>query len=255
MSFENREDVSIRFKSPIFSDGLKGRSIFLSASFPMGERAKKFPAADGLEITSAVVALTRAVFGARGKLTFGGHPTISPLVLSVSRDFVHHLSDQERRSVIPLVYIYQSEHFRKKKKLPEETRKLEEEGVGKIVWSEDLDDLGLTLREMRVRMLREREPVAGVFIGGMEGVYKPKGIDDEFHLFTSICKNRPVYPIGATGGAARTLLEMLSKDHGLLTSWKSSRVDADTLFRPHSYSVLMRDIVLDIIGGLGARDS
>ncbi|MGK7898482.1 MAG: hypothetical protein AB4372_33920, partial [Xenococcus sp. (in: cyanobacteria)] len=59
---------------------LKGRIIFLSASFPRKDREKDkefFREYSPDDITDAVNALVRAVLSAGGKLIFGGHPTIT----------------------------------------------------------------------------------------------------------------------------------------------------------------------------------
>jgi hypothetical protein len=245
MSRKEPKTTGIDVKSPVFSRGLSGKCVFLSASFPTGERATRFPEADPFEITTAVVSLARATFGAKGRLLFGGHPTISPLVLSVGRDFLSYFSERERRSEGPLVYVYQSLYY--KEIVPEETRSLEEEGVGKIVWAKSLSNARESLREMRTRMLREGKPVAGVFVGGMDGVFDPKGGEDEFHLFRQMCPSKPVYPLGSTGGAARALLDLVSKDEQMATSWRYSSVSVDELLQPASYSILTRDVVADII--------
>jgi hypothetical protein len=234
--------------SPFYSDGLAGSSVFMSASFPYGDRANKFPEANPFEITSAVVALARSVFGAKGKLVFGGHPTISPLVLSVARDFTLFCANQEVKLDRPLVYIYQSKLF--EDVIPKETLQLEEEGIGEIIWvNAEGTDKERSLLKMRVNMLSDSKLLAGVSIGGMNGVYDidNKQYNDEFYLFTKHCNGKPFYPIGSTGGASQALLKAFLKNPKMMKSWKYAVLKPDELGQPTPYSVLTKQIVLDII--------
>jgi len=234
--------------SPFYSEGLAGSSVFMSTSFPYGDRANKFPETNPFEITSAVVALARSVFGAKGKLVFGGHPTISPLVLSVARDFSLFCANQEVKLDLPLVYIYQSGLFRDV--IPKETLQLEKEGIGKIMWvSSEGTDREQSLLKMRVNMLNDSKLLAGVSIGGMDGVYDidNKQHNDEFYLFTKHCKGKPFYPIGNTGGASQALLEAFLKNPKMMESWKYSILKPDELGQLTPYSVLTKKIVIDII--------
>jgi hypothetical protein len=50
-------------------------------------------------------------------------------------------------------------------------------------------------------MLRESNPVAAVFIGGMEGIFQ------EYELFRQVFPARPTIPIGGPGGASRQLVD------------------------------------------------
>lgn len=184
--------------SHLWSKELENKIIFLSASFPQPERNKKyFKTANPSEINDAVIAMVRDVFSRKGKLVFGGHPTISPLILSVGEEFI---SLFEKESYLPIVYIYQSEFF--KSAISEYTQKLVNKGIGKIIWTPSIDnDREESLLKMRYKMLKEMKPIAAIFIGGMEGV------EDEFNLFVKIYPENPVYPIGSTGGATKILLE------------------------------------------------
>lgn len=235
--------------SPFYATELEGSYIFLSASFPYGERANNFPEANPFEITGAVVALARSVFGAKGKLVFGGHPTISPLVLSVGRDFTLFCAEQGVKLDLPLVHIYQSEYFHKD--IPNETLQLEKEGIGKIIWVEsEIASREQSLLKMRVKMLCEPKPIAGVFIGGMDGVcdiQNPQNNADEFHLFTKYCTGKPLYPIGSTGGASHALLNHFLEHPQTMASWKYFVLNPKELAQPIPYSILTKKIVLDII--------
>lgn len=230
-----------RIASRIYSDKLKGHFVFLSASFPASERgAEYYQTARPFEITGATIAATRAIFGASGKLVFGGHPTISPLILSVGRDFSLDFPEQDW----PFIHIYQSQLY--KDEVPEETLQLEKEGFGKIHWIPAVDrDTGKSLRLMRTEMLKTK-PIAGIFVGGMEGVYSVSAGESEFSLFKAICKGRPIYPIGAPGGASQLLLNrILRKEEPM--DWSFKQITLEELSQPPVYAVLMRKVVLDAI--------
>ena len=95
---------------------LDGKYVFLSAGFPSPERNPEFyKTADPFEITQAVLSLVRAIFASKGRLIFGGHPTISPLVLMVAEEYlptslVERKIWNEKNGY--QVTIYQSEAFR-----------------------------------------------------------------------------------------------------------------------------------------------
>lgn len=170
---------------------IAGRRLFLSASFPEGTRGEPYRPFDVGAISDAVVALTRAVLRAGARLAFGGHPTISPLVLLVAREM------QAREQV----EIYQSEFY--KGRYAPETLELEAQQHGVIEEiprhpSEIPED---SLKPMRERIFGNGPFVAGVFVGGMDG------IDDEFDLLGARQEGVPRLPLWAPGGAARQLFD------------------------------------------------
>lgn len=227
--------------SRIYSKKLRGKWVFISASFPAPDRAREyFESANPFRITDATIAAARAIFGASGGVLFGGHPTISPLVLSVGREFLSDFDEDQR----PYVLIFQSKFF--EERIPDETVALVREGIGKIVWVEaDPGGREESLRRLRVAML-ERGPVAGIFIGGMEGVYREGDSRSEFYMFRDICKGRPAYPVGTTGGASAILLQKLAEKKEQI-GWKWSRVNFEELARPVAFNTTMRKVVEDII--------
>jgi len=227
--------------SRIYSDKLKGQFVFLSASFPAKEREAEYHrTARPFEITDATIAVARAIFGASGKLVFGGHPTISPLILSVGRDFSLDFPKQDW----PFIHIYQSQLY--EDEVPEETLQLEREGIGQIYWIPAVGkDTVKSQLLMRTEMLKT-EPIAGVFIGGMEGIYSVGNEKSEFYLFKASRKGRPIYPIGAPGGASQLLLNRILKKEEPM-EWSFKRVTLEELSQPSAYAVLMRKVVSDII--------
>lgn len=233
--------MSSTIASRMYSRKLQGQTVFLSASFPSHERSIEFfQSARPFDLADATIAAVRAILGAGGKMVSGGHPTISPLILSVGRDFLQDFIERER----PFIHIYQAEWFRDS--VPEETIQLESEGMGKIHWtSAETKDRGDNLRRMRIAMLSEMKPVAAILVGGMEGVYKKDDFDSEFYLFKKICSNRPIYPVAYPGGASRILLDSLLSKKEQLT-WTYKRLSLRDLQTPMAYSDLMMRIVQDI---------
>lgn len=181
------------------SNSLDGKRVFLSASIP--DPARWDGEFDPFEITDAVVAAARAVITSGGTLVTAAHPTIAPLLMYVAAE----LPDETRRCVS----VYQSRLF--EDVLPEATQRFRDEGVADFHWTEpapgdspDPHGRGLSLKIMRETMLRETDPAAAIFVGGMEGIV------DEFDLFQAMFPGRPTYPIGRAGGESGRLAEMLS---------------------------------------------
>ena len=158
---------------------LRGRTVLLSASFPSGEGGKAFEPYDVDAIADAVSTFVRAIFFANGRLSFGSHPTITPQVLLAA-------SEYDQRGVVDVFF---SEEY--VDKMSSETVRLIDGGYGILYKVPDVPTL-------RQRMMTTNL-VAGVFIGGMEGVV------EEFHLFREKFPGRPCIPIAGPGGAARRL--------------------------------------------------
>jgi hypothetical protein len=199
---------------------LEGKAVFLSASFPSGQRGDRVRPYDPEAIADAVVAVVRAVLHAGGRVVFGGHPTISPLVLLCASELgvKHHVD------------IFQTEFF--EGAVPPETLMLDERGYGEVHWTPAVEeDREASLALMRDRMLDRDDVVAGVFIGGMEG------IAGEAALFRERHPHAWVVPVDAPGGAARRvtaseelpsqLYEMLASDRYPLVAWRLVRELAD----------------------------
>jgi hypothetical protein len=210
MPTERKPQLQVRCRKD-----LNHRFVFLSASFPSIERAPEYyKTADPDEISQAVVAVVRAVLAANGRLVFGGHPTISPLVLMVAEEYLP--SDMaERRQLaethkLPVV-VYQSRVF--ENHLPESTQRLFEWCLGELRWTPAADkapqftssstlvsgSADASLAIMRKRMLDECRPTGAFFIAGMEG------IEDEARACIEINPACHLFFFGAPGGAARKL--------------------------------------------------
>ena len=183
---------------------LEQRSVFLSASFPAGERGQRFQPYDPGGIADAVTAVVRAVLVRNGRLTFGGHPTITPLVLMVASEL-----DSKGH-----VDVFQSRWF--KDQLTPETRALATAGYGSIHWTPKYLTKEKSLQTMREKMFGDdRTVVAGVFVGGMEGIV------EEYELFAQFQPKVPRITLVGPGGAAATL--PLDEAKGVLGDHVKSR--------------------------------
>ena len=120
---------------------LRGKTVFLSASVPNEERAERYNRIEdaAFEIEQAVISLARAVFSEGGRLVFGGHPAISPLVAMVVGEYREPRfaeSAEERRSAP--AEIYQSRAF--EGYLPDDTLLMYRLGYASIHWVDAIDD-------------------------------------------------------------------------------------------------------------------
>lgn len=136
---------------------LGSRPVLLSASFPSGRRGERFAPYDADAVADAVTALVAAVFAANGRIVFGGHPTITPLVLRMAAD---HAAQQA-------VSVYQSEEFRDL--ITEPTRELERLGFGTIVSTPRGRDLSESLALMRHMMVERNHRHGGRAVRGRHG--------------------------------------------------------------------------------------
>lgn len=180
---------------------LSNHAILLSASFPSGERFRPYEPGS---ISDAVVAIARGVLAADGRLVFGGHPTITPIVLLIASEL----------GITRRVVVYQSELFLNQ--ITPEVRALEQRGFGTIRWVKARAEAPAEGREkslllLRRLMLRESEPLGAFFVGGMEG------ITDEWRLTHEYSRAVLRFPIGRPGGAARRLAEG-ARDSGPLAA-------------------------------------
>jgi len=205
---------------------LANRIVFLSGSVPEPDRGfVRVPDAPFV-IEQAVVALARAIFAEGGRIVFGAHPSISPLVASVAAEYFPPNTEATMRPVI----IYQSEAF--KEVLPNDTWDLHRYGYADLIWTDakggEQYKIGepasrkcpKSLTEMRTQMISDQNPIAMVIVGGMDGV------EEELKLFcTPPRSTMPVYAALATGGAASTLYaewKYVYPMHDLEREWSQS---------------------------------
>lgn len=163
--------------------------MFLSAGLPSGDHARDFRPYDVTAITEAVTAVAEAVLAAGGRILFGAHPAVSPLLLMVA-------GDVGRRNVVE---IFQSRRFAGEVKA--EALELVARGFGESHWTDRMPgrDVADDLRRMREEMIDSGPLDAAVFIGGMDGVLA------EYAMVAERRPSVPLLPIRSAGGAAARL--------------------------------------------------
>jgi len=192
------------------------KNIFLSASIPLKERDEKyFNTADIIAIRDAVIALTTVVLP-NHRLIWGGHPSITPII--------YHIMQRLGLNIQEHVTLYQSLFF--EKHFPEDNNKFQN-----VILTENKLEKDASLLLMRKRMFTENSFVAGIFIGGMEG------IEDEFKLFRELQPQAFVLPIASTGAASQIVY-----DNYLLPELKNKRLEND-----YAYMSLFQDLLIEKI--------
>lgn len=179
--------------------------VFLSASVPLPERDEKyFKTADVIAIREAVKSLIEVVLPT-GKITCGGHPAITPLILLFVREAC---LDTNR------VTIFQSELY--EKFMPADTREFSDLRIVPKVG----DEKEPSLTAMRQAMVNSERFDAAVFIGGMEGLF------EELELFRGANPNALLMPLASTGAAAQVIFQ-----HGLYPDAYRDDMTYSSLFR------------------------
>jgi hypothetical protein len=165
------------------------KTVFLSASFPDPSREDESGPSFPSDIAAAAAATIEATLRARARLLFGGHPTISPIVLNIA----------SMLNAGPQVTVYQSEYFRPQ--LTNEVQRLVEAEGASMIFTPAGDDRTSSLRVLRNEMLSEPIDVA-FFIGGMSG------IGDEYSALLRQNQSLECLTYQAPGGYASKLRDL-----------------------------------------------
>jgi hypothetical protein len=174
---------------------------------------KYFETADNVAIRDAVTALVELVLPV-GRLYFGGHPAITPMV-RVSAQRLHLLDNVRNYQSTWYQKFFPPDNaaFRHLIFVPAERTQQESE------------------RAMRVAMLNAEPLAAAFFIGGMEG------IETEYQMVRDLSPRPACYPVGSTGGASLILLRDRARELGL------AKVELDALMRETDYLPLFRQLL------------
>lgn len=168
-------------------------AIFLSASVPVPGRGHYHETANPFLIQCAVRELVISVIRTH-RIVWGGHPSITPMIWSICED----LDVEYAKSVV----LYQSRYFQDR--YPEENAKF-----GNVVYTDAVDgDREGSLAIMRETMLARSDLVAGVFVGGMEGIAA------ELAIFQRVHPKARVVLVASPGGAARDVATRLAGSPG-----------------------------------------
>lgn len=171
------------------------KRIFLSAGIPLPGRGNFLDNSDLFLIQFAVRELFSVCLGRR-QVVWGGHPAITPMVWSVCED----LGVDYAKSVLLYQSSFFAEHF------PDENRHF-----ANVVYVDAAPNAGDEVAQREASLLKMRSAMlagefeAGVFIGGMEGIFA------EHSLFTSMHPTAKIVALAAPGGAAGELAGQLGQ--------------------------------------------
>lgn len=192
------------------------KNIFLSASIPLPERDPKYTkTADVIAIRDAIIALTTIALP-KYKIIWGGHPSITPLI--------YYVMEKLKLEIQEHVKLYQSLYF--EQFFPDDNNKFQN-----VEFTNNTGDRDSSIELMRRTMLSKNDYVAGVFIGGMEGV------EEEFKMFKEMQMNALLLPIASTGAATKEIYGNL-----LPAELKDERLEKD-----YGYMSLFQDLLIDKI--------
>jgi hypothetical protein len=219
--------------------------VFLSASVP--NRPPFTEDSRPAEIEEAIVSIARAVFSRKGRLLFGGHPSVSPLIVAIAGEYY---APDPQREVRPVV-TFQSEHFRGR--LPDETWQLFRMGWSSIQWTPqepgetEKERLDNSLKRMREWMLlgpdtppeivrdhRLQPPRAMLAVGGMEGIFQEAGIFVSHRAKWGVAAEPPVIAIKSGGGAAAQLTGVPSLEESWRKANPKVRLPESLPFQPYA---------------------
>lgn len=168
-------------------------SIFLSASVP-NAGSEYYKDCNPVLIQSALRSFLFSVLG-RKHLVFGGHPSITPLILAVCEE----LGVENKKAVS----LFQSKYF--EKDFPVENSQFEN-----LIITPRLDTLARSVAQLRKQMFATYTYDAAVFIGGKEGV------KFEYKLFRRAFPLAKVLTLKSPGGAAATIGGSVLEDDEIL---------------------------------------
>jgi len=171
-------------------------SILLCTSVP--ERDSSYHKdCDPMLIQAALRTFLYIVLG-RKRLVFGGHPTISPLILAVCEDL-----RVDNKSAVTL---YQSKFFEKITPKVNST-------FSNLINVPATDSRDKSLEKMRSLMIRGQKYEAAVFIGGGEGIL------EEHRLFAKYHPHAKVIALKSPGGAAAKISMPIGHDYDELLNY------------------------------------
>jgi len=207
---------------------LGGLRVLLSASIPEGVAGT--PGAQ--DLYSAVAVLTRRILAAGGHLVFGGHPSVTPLILRAAAAV-----DRGPAAVT----LYQAINFRDQ--APAEVH--DPSLFPNLHWVGD-PAAGIPENLSALREAMALDSAAAVLIGGRgeASLTREPGLREEYRRFRAHHPGGPVYLVGLLGGEARRMAQEAA---------------AGTLAEPNGLDEESRREVrfgrnLDLIGPAIARD-
>lgn len=199
---------------------LRDLPVMLSASLPTELNGTN----RAQDLYDLLVVLATGILTSGGRLVFGGHPSVTPLIHRIAQ------SADARQGQITL---FQLEQFRAQAPIQIQDRSV----FGEVRWCKDL-------QEMRDGMAAMAE--AGVFVGGKTSgsVGGKPGIRDEFERFVARHPRGPVYLLGLLDGETQRIIQETSGNQ----TWKPQYLSSEE-------RALLRDAPSpDLLAGLVLAD-
>ncbi len=197
--------------------------VMLSASMP--DDLAQTPRSQ--DLMSVIALLTHEIAAADGRIIFGGHPSITPLIRQA-------LSSAGKTGVADL---YQLRRF--EQSAPQEIR--DKNIFPQIEWIDPKGSIDDELGEMREKMAQAS--AAAIFIGGKTSgsLSKTAGIRDEYQRFLKHHPDGPVYLVGLMNGET---LNIIRKLEGMQEKEKNTLSDNESQTLHHSRSI---DLIVSLI--------
>jgi hypothetical protein len=174
-------------KRACYARGQLPSTVLLSASIPEYDGSDRSPACDPAELEQAARAIIREILMRGGRISSGGHPSITPLLMESCAEAGRPGS----------LTVYQSERFRRE--IPESTWEIGRAGWGALRFTASFSDRERDLEVMRLAMVTD-SPIAGaIFVGGDDGVAQ------EHELVQTLTYGVPRITLRAPGGVAAEL--------------------------------------------------
>lgn len=182
----------------------KAPAVFLSASLPLDDEIK----CDFAKVYEIIIRLVEEVINRNGKLVYGGHPTITPIIANMMN--VQSMINGGEN--FPNVYLYQSKFFENTER-PIENLEFPPSNIKNTEKGENLED---SLRIMRENMLGKEWPFTiGVFIGGKINNKGKCGVWDECRMFHSYHPKAKCVAFTDTGTDLDNLKKCVEKNESI----------------------------------------
>jgi hypothetical protein len=207
--------------------------IMLSASIPSHlENTFK-----GQEMYHIIMVLTRRIISAGGKIVFGGHPSITPLIRNAALSVEGSPDD---------IHLFQLKRF--KDKAPDAIH--DKNIFSNIRWFGDGNtetNLASELSEMRRAMAESAD--AAIFIGGKtsDSLTETPGIREEYQVFMENHPNGPAYLIGMMEGETLNMIKEF-ENHQKKIPNRLSNDQLDYMHHKDNIELIAPMIVSDIAG-------
>ncbi|MBI3413552.1 MAG: hypothetical protein HY051_05765 [Candidatus Aenigmarchaeota archaeon] len=181
------------------------------------------------DVTDAVVAVTESIFRSEGRIVTPYDAVTTPLMLHIGEHFYQYLLQDH--SLVDVAEVKGTGQ------LTEEMQSYLAGGTGRA-FQEDLADFVA------------KNPVQGIIlIGGDDNFYQKGNERCKLATMRRVLKDCPVYPLGASGGAAKNLLDNLADGYEPI-EWRYKDLSILELYA-NAFDYLSTRIIDDISGERG----